>query len=55
MKPAPTSAAHPAAILAIILASYFMIPGTVDDTVARRLQTRLDVEEQRLTGVEIID
>ncbi|MET3922753.1 cation:proton antiporter [Arthrobacter sp. UYEF20] len=31
------------------------LAGTVDDTVARRLQTRLDVEEQRLTGVEIID
>ncbi|MEY9778084.1 Na+/H+ antiporter [Arthrobacter sp. MW3 TE3886] len=31
------------------------LAGTVDDTVARRLQTRLDVEEQRLTGVEIFD
>lgn len=31
------------------------LDGTVDDTVARRLQTRLDVEEQRLTGVENID
>lgn len=31
------------------------LAGTVDDTVARRLQTRLDVEEQRLTGVELID
>jgi Na+/H+ antiporter len=31
------------------------LAGTVDDTVARRLQTRLDVEEQRLTGVESID
>ncbi len=31
------------------------LAGTVDDTVARRLQTRLDVEEQRLTGVEDID
>jgi NhaP-type Na+/H+ or K+/H+ antiporter len=29
--------------------------GTVDDTVARRIQTRLDVEEQRLTGVEAND
>ncbi|WP_353711980.1 Na+/H+ antiporter [Arthrobacter sp. K5] len=28
------------------------LAGTVDDTVARRIQTRLDVEEQRLTGVE---
>jgi hypothetical protein len=31
------------------------LAGTVDDTVARRIQTRLDVEEQRLTGVEAID
>lgn len=31
------------------------LAGTVDDTVARRIQTRLDVEEQRLTGVEDID
>jgi NhaP-type Na+/H+ or K+/H+ antiporter len=31
------------------------LAGTVDDTVARRIQTRLDVEEQRLTGVESID
>lgn len=31
------------------------LDGTIDDTVARRLQTRLDVEEQRLTGVENID
>lgn len=31
------------------------LAGTVDDTVARRLQTRLDVEEQRLIGVENID
>jgi CPA1 family monovalent cation:H+ antiporter len=31
------------------------LAGTVDDTVARRLRTRLDVEEQRLTGVEDID
>jgi monovalent cation/hydrogen antiporter len=31
------------------------LAGTVDDTVARRIQTRLDVEEQRLTGVENID
>jgi CPA1 family monovalent cation:H+ antiporter len=31
------------------------LAGTVDDTVARRLQTRLDVEEQRLTGVETYD
>jgi NhaP-type Na+/H+ or K+/H+ antiporter len=37
------------ALLALRLA------GTVDDTIARRLQTRLDVEEQRLTGVEIYD
>ena len=29
------------------------LDGTVDDTVARRIQTRLDVEEQRLTGVEL--
>lgn len=28
------------------------LAGTVDDTVARHIQTRLDVEEQRLTGVE---
>jgi hypothetical protein len=28
---------------------------TVDDTVARRIQTRLDVEEQRLTGIESVD
>ncbi|UKA64365.1 hypothetical protein [Arthrobacter sp. FW306-04-A] len=33
----------------------FRLAGTVDDTVARRLQTRLDVEEQRLAGVEDID
>jgi CPA1 family monovalent cation:H+ antiporter len=26
--------------------------GTVDDSVARRIQTRLEVEELRLTGVE---
>ncbi|MGO4807103.1 hypothetical protein AB4089_18495 [Arthrobacter sp. 2MCAF15] len=31
------------------------LAGTVDDTVARRLQARLDVEEERLTGVENID
>lgn len=31
------------------------LAGTVDDTVARRIQTRLDVEEQRLTGVEDLD
>jgi hypothetical protein len=31
------------------------LAGTVDDTVARRIQTRLDVEEQSLTGVEDID
>jgi NhaP-type Na+/H+ or K+/H+ antiporter len=31
------------------------LAGTVDDSVARRLQTRLDVEEQRLTGVETYD
>ncbi|MDF9752314.1 Na+/H+ antiporter [Arthrobacter sp. ES3-54] len=31
------------------------LAGTVDDIVARRLQTRLDVEEQRLTGVATID
>jgi monovalent cation/hydrogen antiporter len=31
------------------------LAGTVDDTVARRIQTKLDVEEQRLTGVEDID
>lgn len=31
------------------------LAGTVDDTVARRIQTSLDVEEQRLTGVENID
>ena len=31
------------------------LAGTVDDTVARRVQTRLDVEEQRLTGVEPFD
>jgi Na+/H+ antiporter len=29
--------------------------GTVDDSVARRIQTRLDVEEQRLTGVDPVD
>lgn len=28
---------------------------TVDDTVARQIQSRLDVEEQRLTGIEPID
>jgi CPA1 family monovalent cation:H+ antiporter len=26
--------------------------GSIDDSVARRLQTRLDIEELRLTGVE---
>ncbi|WP_449373110.1 Na+/H+ antiporter [Arthrobacter psychrolactophilus] len=31
------------------------LAGTIDDTVARRLQSRLDVEEQRLTGVESYD
>jgi CPA1 family monovalent cation:H+ antiporter len=31
------------------------LAGTVDDTVARRIQTRLDVEEQRLTGAEMVD
>ncbi|MBT2568853.1 Na+/H+ antiporter [Arthrobacter sp. ISL-85] len=31
------------------------LTGTVDDTVARRIQTRLDIEEQRLTGVETYD
>ncbi|BCW04299.1 Na+/H+ antiporter [Arthrobacter sp. NtRootA1] len=31
------------------------LAGTVDDTVARRIQTRLDIEEQRLTGVETYD
>jgi monovalent cation/hydrogen antiporter len=29
--------------------------GTVDDTIARQIQTRLDVEEQRLTGVERVE
>lgn len=29
--------------------------GTIDDSVARRVQTRLDVEELRLTGVEPLD
>ncbi len=29
--------------------------GAVDDAVARRVQSRLDVEELRLTGVEPID
>ena len=29
--------------------------GVVDDAVARRVQSRLDVEELRLTGVEPID
>jgi monovalent cation/hydrogen antiporter len=29
--------------------------GTIDDAVARRVQTRLDIEELRLTGVEPID
>lgn len=29
--------------------------GVVDDFVARRTQTRLDIEEQRLTGVEPLD
>ncbi|NVM98149.1 Na+/H+ antiporter [Arthrobacter sp. SDTb3-6] len=31
------------------------LAGTVDDTVARRIQTSLDIEEQRLTGVETYD
>ena len=31
------------------------LAGTVDDAVARRIQTRLDIEEQRLTGVETYD
>jgi NhaP-type Na+/H+ or K+/H+ antiporter len=31
------------------------LAGTVDDTVARRIRTKLDVEEQRLTGVEDFD
>jgi CPA1 family monovalent cation:H+ antiporter len=26
--------------------------GVIDDAIARQFQTRLDVEEQRLTGVE---
>ena len=29
--------------------------GTIDDTVARRVQTRLDIEELRLTGVETLE
>jgi len=29
--------------------------GTIDDSVARRVRTRLDVEELRLTGVEPLD
>jgi len=29
--------------------------GTIDDSVALRIQTRLDVEELRLTGVEPLD
>lgn len=29
--------------------------GTIDDSVARRVQTRVDIEELRLTGVEPID
>jgi hypothetical protein len=28
---------------------------SIDDSVARRIQTRLDVEELRLTGVEPLD
>ncbi|MBT2586482.1 Na+/H+ antiporter [Arthrobacter sp. ISL-95] len=31
------------------------LEGAIDDAIARRFQTRLDVEEQRLTGVEPID
>jgi monovalent cation/hydrogen antiporter len=29
--------------------------GTIDDTVARQIQTRLDIEELRLTGVEALE
>ena len=29
--------------------------GTIDDSVARRVQTRIDLEELRLTGVEPLD
>jgi CPA1 family monovalent cation:H+ antiporter len=29
--------------------------GTIDDAVARHIQTRLDVEELRLTGVEPLE
>ena len=29
--------------------------GTIDDSVARRVQTRLDIEELRLSGVEPIE
>ena len=29
--------------------------GAIDDSVARRVQTRIDIEELRLTGVEPVD
>lgn len=29
--------------------------GTIDDTEARRIQTRIDIEELRLTGVEPVE
>ncbi|WP_418606628.1 hypothetical protein [Georgenia sp. SUBG003] len=29
--------------------------GTIDDAVARQIQTQLDIEELRLTGVEPLD
>jgi CPA1 family monovalent cation:H+ antiporter len=29
--------------------------GTIDDSVTRRSQTRLDIEELRLTGIEPFD
>jgi hypothetical protein len=54
MKPAPTPAAHPAAILAIILASYFMIllDNSVIFTALPSLQADLHLTTSELTWVQ---
>ncbi|WP_251046894.1 MFS transporter [Arthrobacter sp. ISL-85] len=54
MKPAPTTPAHPAAILAIILASYFMIllDNSVIFTALPSLQNDLQLSTGELTWVQ---
>jgi MFS family permease len=54
MKPAPTAAPHPAAILAIILASYFMIllDNSVIFTALPSLQSDLQLSTSELSWVQ---